>query len=49
MQNIKSENDILLREELDQLKQNYSSKFDVWYTIDKSVQPGKYLFDQFII
>ena len=41
--NLKSENDILLREELDQLKENYSTKFDVWYTIDKSVLPGVYI------
>jgi cytochrome-b5 reductase len=34
-----SENDILLREELEELKRNYSSKFDLWFTIDKSVIP----------
>ncbi|CAF0931828.1 unnamed protein product [Brachionus calyciflorus] len=33
-----SENDILIRNELEELKQNYSDKFDLWYTIDKSVQ-----------
>jgi len=33
-----SENDILLREELDQFRENYSTKFDRWYTIDKSVE-----------
>ncbi|RNA09426.1 NADH-cytochrome b5 reductase 3-like [Brachionus plicatilis] len=33
-----SEHDILLRDELEELKQNYSDKFDLWFTIDKSVQ-----------
>jgi len=35
-----SENDILLRNELDELHENYRNKFGLWYTIDKSVQDG---------
>lgn len=38
----KSENDILLREDLEELHENYRNKFDLWYTIDKSVQDGKF-------
>jgi cytochrome-b5 reductase len=34
-----SENDILLRDELEEFKQNYRNKFDLWFTIDKSVHP----------
>jgi len=34
-----SENDILLREELEEFHENYRHKFDLWFTIDKSVQP----------
>lgn len=34
-----SENDILLREELETLKANHPGKLDVWFTIDKSVEP----------
>ena len=37
---IKSENDILLRNELEELRENYSTKFDLWFSIDKSVQAG---------
>lgn len=34
----KSEDDILLKDDLDEFKNNYSSKFDVWYTIDRTVR-----------
>ena len=33
-----TEDDILLRDDLEEFKQNYSNKFDLWFTIDKSVQ-----------
>lgn len=34
-----SENDILLREELEEYRKNHPEKFDLWFTIDKSVLP----------
>lgn len=34
-----SENDILLRQELEEYRKNYPEKFDLWFTIDKSVLP----------
>lgn len=34
-----SENDILLREELEDYAKNYPEKFKLWFTIDRSVQP----------
>jgi NAD(P)H-flavin reductase len=44
-----TENDILLREELDEFRENYRTKVDVWYTIDKSVESGKlYLLETFL-
>lgn len=34
-----SESDILLREELEEFQKNYPEKLELWFTIDKSVQP----------
>lgn len=34
-----TENDILLRQELEEYAKNYPEKLKVWFTIDKSVQP----------
>lgn len=34
-----SEDDILLREELEEFKKNYPDQLDIWFTIDKSVKP----------
>lgn len=39
-----SENDILLREELEAFKTNYPDKLDLWFTIDKSVK-SDWLYD----
>ena len=36
-----SQSDILLREELEEFQKNYPEKLELWFTIDKSVQPGK--------
>lgn len=35
-----SENDILLREEIDEFAANSNGQFEAWYTIDKSVEPN---------
>lgn len=34
-----SQSDILLREELEEFQKNYPEKLELWFTIDKSVQP----------
>jgi cytochrome-b5 reductase len=43
-----TQDDIMLRQELDAFAANHSDKFTVWYTIDRSVESGKiFLFDSF--
>ena len=37
-----SENDILLRNELTDLQEKHPDKFKIWFTIDKTVKPGKF-------
>lgn len=37
-----SENDILLRKELDELKENHPDQFELWYTVDKAPENWAY-------
>lgn len=41
-----SENDIIIRSELDALEQKNSNKFSVWYTVTKSLNPKQWKYDQ---
>lgn len=39
-----TENDILLRNELDSLTKDHPTQFKVWYTVDTPPAEGKYIY-----